>query len=146
MMTESPPAGDPVPGETRFSFGAVDGGGIGGEKVKAVGSVAVFAPLTTVTPVVAGTCGGVFAVIVVLVTNLTLLAAAKPKLTTALPETKLVPVIVTGVPPLDGPEVGVMEVTVAPLPGAVPAVVNDQTDGELAVAVRLAIVLETTFQ
>jgi hypothetical protein len=78
---------------------------------------------------------------VVLFTTTTLVAVAKPNDTTA-PAAKFVPVIVTGVPPLAAPLVGLTEVTVAPTVGAVPPVVKLQIG---PVEVRLAIVLETIF-
>jgi len=55
--------------------------------------------------------GGVVAVMVVLLTTVTPVAAVPPKATVA-PETKLVPVMVTLVPPVVGPEVGEIEETV----------------------------------
>jgi hypothetical protein len=64
---------------------------------------------TTVTPPAAWE--GVVAVIEVLLTTVTLVAAVPPKLTVA-PETKLVPVIVTPVPPPADPESGDTDVTV----------------------------------
>jgi hypothetical protein len=89
-------------------------------------------------------------VIVVGLTTTTLLAAASPKLTVA-PAAKLVPVIVTGVPPVEDPVAAPQvdpfgthtELTVAPAGGMVPPVVKVQY-GPLAV--RLAIVLETIIQ
>jgi len=60
---------------------------------------------------------GVVAVIVVLFTTVTLVAAALPKVTVA-PETKLVPVIVTEVPPLVDPVFGLTLVTVGAGKGA----------------------------
>ena len=57
------------------------------------------------------------AVIVVLFTTLTLVAAVKPILTLA-PETKPVPLIVTEVPPPVLPEFGVMPLTVGAGNGA----------------------------
>ena len=112
-------------------------------KVNALESVPVSpALLMTVTPVVPPACGGVVAVIVVLFTTTTLVAVAKPKLTVA-PAATFVPVIVTAVPPEEGPEVGVIELTVAPVPGVLAAVVNDQIG---PAAVRLATVFETIFQ
>ena len=54
-------------------------------------------------------CAGVVAVIVVLLTTTTLVAAVPPNVTVA-PDAKLVPLIVTGVPPLVVPEVGEIEV------------------------------------
>ena len=67
--------------------------------------------LLTVTLTAPAACAGVFAVIVVLLVTLTLRADEPPKLTVA-PETKLVPVRVTLVPPAVDPLVGVMLVTV----------------------------------
>src|SRR5207237_8138111 len=84
--------------------------------------------------------GGVVAVIVVLFTT-TLDAVATPKPTVA-PAAKLVPVIVTAVPPFASPVFGLTEVTVGPEVGAVPPVVKLQTG---PVAVTVAIVLETIF-
>ena len=116
MTTASPPAGEPVAGESRFNLGAIDT--TGAMKVNALESVPVSpALLMTVTPVVPPACGGVVAVIVVLFTTTTLVAVAKPKLTVA-PAATFVPVIVT-------------------------AVVNDQIG---PAAVRLAMVFETIFQ
>src|SRR6478672_13779540 len=54
---------------------------------------------------------GVTALIEVLLTNVTLLAASDPNCTVA-PETKFVPVRVTVVPPVIGPEVGDMDESV----------------------------------
>ena len=79
--------------------------------------------------------------IVVLFTTTTLDAVATPKPTVA-PAAKLVPVIVTAVPPFASPVFGLTEVTVGPEVGAVPPVVKLQTG---PVAVKLAIVLETIF-
>ena len=62
--------------------------------------------LVTTTLTAPAACAGVVAVRLVLLTKLTPVAAAPPKLTVA-PDTKLVPVMVTAVPP-----------TVEPLPGA----------------------------
>ena len=82
--------------------------------------------LVTVTFSVAAACGGVVAVIVVPFTTTVLVAVDWPKLAVA-PVAKLVPVIVTMVPPLTGPEMGLTAVTVAPGPGVVGVVVvNDQ--------------------
>ena len=54
---------------------------------------------------------GVVAVIEVLLTNLTLVAAVVPKVTVA-PEAKFVPVMVTDVPPLTDPKLGETDVNV----------------------------------
>ena len=69
-------------------------------------------PLTvTVTVAAPAVPAGVVAVMVVLLTTVTFVAAAEPKLTVA-PEAKLVPVIVTEVPPAIGPLFGATAVTV----------------------------------
>ncbi len=62
-------------------------------------------------------CAGVVAVIVVLLTTLTFVAAVKPILTLA-PATKPVPLIVTEVPPAVVPEFGEMPLTVGAGNGA----------------------------
>src|SRR5829696_7562850 len=67
--------------------------------------------LVTTTLTVPAACAGVVAVIEVELTTVTLVAAVPPKLTVA-PDEKLVPVIVTDVPPLVLPEVGEIAVTV----------------------------------
>ena len=87
------------------------------------------------------TWAGVTAVMVVLFTTTTLLAVAKPNVTTA-PAAKFVPVIVTGVPPLPSPVAGLTDDIVAPAVGAVPAVVKLQIG---PFADRFAMVLETIF-
>ena len=56
---------------------------------------------------------GVVAVIVVLFTTVTPVAAALPKLTVA-PDAKLAPVMVTAVPPATGPLLGLTLLTVGP--------------------------------
>ena len=69
-------------------------------------------PLTvTVTVTAPAVPAGVVAVMVVLFTTVTLVAAAEPKVTVA-PEAKLVPVIVTAVPPATGPLFGLTPLTV----------------------------------
>jgi hypothetical protein len=78
---------------------------------------------------------------VVLFFTTTLLAVATPNVTIA-PAANFVPVIVTAVPPLAPPVVGLMDETVAPTVGAVPPVVKLQIG---PVEIRLAIVLETIF-
>jgi len=65
----------------------------------------------TTTLTAPAACAGVTAVMVVLLVTLTLVAADPPIVTDA-PETKLVPVIVTEVPPVVGPDVGDMPETV----------------------------------
>src|SRR5215510_5852394 len=61
--------------------------------------------LVTVTVTAPAACAGVVAVICVPLTTTTLVAAVPPNVTVA-PETKFVPVIVTLVPPVAGPEFG----------------------------------------
>jgi hypothetical protein len=56
---------------------------------------------------------GVVAVMVVLFTTVTLVAAVPPIVTPA-PVAKLAPVMVTAVPPTAGPELGLMVVTAGP--------------------------------
>ena len=68
----------------------------------------VFVTTTLTAP---ATCAGVVAVIDVLPTTFTLVAAAPPRLTVA-PARKPVPVMVTEVPPAAGPAFGVIEPTV----------------------------------
>jgi hypothetical protein len=65
----------------------------------------------TVTVVAPAVPAGVTAVIEVLLTTTTLVAAALPKVTVA-PDAKLVPVIVTAVPPAGGPLFGATLLTV----------------------------------
>ena len=67
--------------------------------------------LVTVTVTAPALPGGVFAVMVVLFTTATFVAAAAPNATVA-PETKFVPVIVTAVPPAVVPLFGDTLVTV----------------------------------
>jgi hypothetical protein len=67
--------------------------------------------LVTVTVTAPAASAGVVAVIVVLLTTVTFVAAIEPNVTVA-PEAKLVPVIVTAVPPVVGPPFGLTLVTV----------------------------------
>ena len=67
--------------------------------------------VVTVTSTVPAVPAGAVAVIWVALLTVTLVAAFEPKLTEA-PLTKFVPVIVTMVPPVVGPAVGLMLVTV----------------------------------
>src|ERR1700682_6419533 len=67
--------------------------------------------LVTVTFTAPAACAGVLAVIVVLLTTLTPVAALPPTLTAA-PAAKFVPVIVTAVPPVVGPDAGATPLTV----------------------------------
>jgi hypothetical protein len=67
--------------------------------------------LVTVTVTAPAACAGVVAVIEVLLTTFTLVAADPPRVTVA-PARNPVPAIVTEVPPFAEPELGVIEVTV----------------------------------
>ena len=67
--------------------------------------------LVTVTVTAPALSAGVVAVMVVLFTTVTLVAALLPKVTVA-PAAKLVPVMVTAVPPEVDPLLGLMLVTV----------------------------------
>ena len=67
--------------------------------------------LLTTTFTAPAAWAGVVAVMEVLLTHVTLLAGVVPKVTVA-PDTKPVPVMVTAVPPLAGPELGEIAVTV----------------------------------
>ena len=67
--------------------------------------------LVTVTVTAPALPAGVVAVIVVLFTTTTLVAAAAPNVTVA-PVAKFVPVIVTAVPPVSAPLVGLILLTV----------------------------------
>jgi len=67
--------------------------------------------LVTTTSTVPAACVGVVAVIVLLLVTVTFVAVVPPNFTVA-PDRNLVPVIVTGVPPLAVPELGPMPVTV----------------------------------
>ena len=57
-------------------------------------------------------CAGVVALICVALTTLTPVATLPPTVTVAAPVSKFVPVIVIGVPPAVGPEVGLTPLTV----------------------------------
>jgi hypothetical protein len=96
----------------------------------------------TTTLTAPAACAGAVAVIEVLLTTVTLLAAVPPKLTVA-PATKFAPVTVTAVPPLLDPELGEIELTV----GAKPPVPLElgfkaticMTQGPLAPSVAVAL-------
>jgi hypothetical protein len=86
-------------------------------------------------------CAGVVAVIDVLLTTVTLLAAVPPKVTVA-PDTNSVPVIVTTVPPTVVPELGDTDVIVGatvPVPIAALKVAICITHGPLGFKVALAL-------
>jgi hypothetical protein len=105
MVTEVPPRLDPELGMTLVMVGA------GATYVKPFARVplCLFGFVTT-TLTAPAACGGVLAVIDVLLTTRTLVAAEVPNFNVA-PLTKPVPVMVTAVPPLVGPEVGLTAVT-----------------------------------
>ena len=86
----------------------------------------VFVTVTFTTP---AACAAVVAVIDELLTTVTFVAAAPPRFTVA-PARKFAPVMVTGVPPLAVPEVGLIEATLgAGAEVVVPSLVNFATDG-----------------
>ena len=72
----------------------------------------------TVTLTAPAACAGVVAVMLVLLTTFTLVAALPPTLTAA-PAAKFVPVIVTAVPPVVGPDTGATLLTVGAGAGTV---------------------------
>src|SRR5580704_2478324 len=101
-----PPIVEPDTGVTPVTMGA------GKLYVNAFDSVPLCPlGLVTVTLTLRAEPAGVVAVIVVLLTTLTLVAALLPKLTVA-PATKLVPLIVIAVPPVVVPDTGVTLITV----------------------------------
>jgi hypothetical protein len=105
MVIAVPPAVDPVLGETLVTVGA-------GAYVNPLARLALRPLLlVTVTAAVPALPAGVVAVMVVALTTVTLVAAVLPKVTVA-PAAKLVPVMVTAVPPASGPPLGEMLVTV----------------------------------
>ena len=95
--------------------------------------------LVTTTFTEPAVCAGVVTVRLVLLTKLTPIAAVPPKLTVA-PDTKLVPVMVTDVPPAFGPFAGAMPPTVGAGPVACAlkvAICMAQAPEEVSVAVAL---------
>jgi hypothetical protein len=100
-----PPAVDPLFGLTPVTVGA-------GAKVNPLARLPL-SPLLLVTVTVTAPAlpAGVVAVIDVLLTTTTFVAAAEPNVTVA-PVAKLVPVIVTDVPPANAPPFGDTLVTV----------------------------------
>ena len=104
IVTDVPPATDPLFGLTLLTVGATT-------YVYPFARLP-FTPLTvTVTVTAPNAPAGVVAVIVVLFTTATFVAAALPNFTVA-PETKFVPAIVTDVPPAVDPVFGETLVTV----------------------------------
>jgi hypothetical protein len=108
MVTAVAPLMVPLLGEIEVTVGA----GFAVEYVKALVSVALcISVFVTTTLTAPAAWAGVVAVIEVLLTIVTPVAAVPPTLTVA-PARKPVPVTVTAVPPLMFPELGVIEVTV----------------------------------
>ena len=107
MVTEVPPAVGPALGATELTVGT------GAIKVKwSAEDVAEVPPVVvTVTSTTAAACAGEVAVIWVAEATVKPEAAVVPKWTAVAP-VKLVPVMVTEVPPAVGPEVGATELTV----------------------------------
>jgi hypothetical protein len=104
IVTAVPPEVDPVFGDTLLTVGI-------GIYVYPFVRLPLRPLTVTVTVTAPALPAGVAAVIVVLFTNTTFVAAAVPNVTVA-PEAKLVPVIVTAVPPEVGPLFGATPVTV----------------------------------
>ena len=98
IVTLVPPAVDPLFGETLVTVGATT-------YVNPLARVPLRPLTVTVTVTAPAACAGVVAVIWVLLTTATLVAAVPP-IVTAAPETKFVPVIVTLVPPAVEPVFG----------------------------------------
>ena len=103
MVTAVPPAMGPLFGETLVTAG-------GAAYVNPLAKLPLWPLTVTVTVTGPALPAGVFAVIVVPLTTVTLLAATEPKVTVA-PEAKFVPVMVTEVPPAVGPLFGETLVT-----------------------------------
>ena len=105
IVTAVPPDVGPLLGDTLLTVG-------GATNVKPVARVPL-CPLefVTVTITAPAVPAGVVAVMLVLLTTTTFVAAVLPNVTVA-PEAKFVPVIVTAVPPVVGPVVGNTLVTV----------------------------------
>jgi hypothetical protein len=108
MVTTFPPSIGPLAGLTAVTVGADT---VWYVKWSADEVADVPAPVATVTSIVAALWAGAVAVIWVEEFTEKLVAAVTPKETAVTP-TKLVPVIVTVVPPPVGPEVGLTAVTV----------------------------------
>jgi hypothetical protein len=104
IVTEVPPAVDPLPGVTLLTVG-------GTTYVNALPKLPLCPPTVTVTVTAPALPAGVVAVIVVLFTTTTFVAAVAPNFTVA-PAAKFVPVIVTAVPPAGDPLFGLTLLTV----------------------------------
>jgi len=104
IVTAAPPAVEPLFGATLVTVGVTT-------YVNPVARLPLCPLTVTVTVTAPALPAGVVAVIVVAFTTATLVAAALPNVTVA-PVTKLVPVIVTAVPPAVDPLFGLTLLTV----------------------------------
>ena len=104
MVTEVPPAVEPLLGLTLVTVGVTT-------YVNPPVRLPLCPDCVTVTLTAPALLAGVVAVMVVLLTTVTLVAGAVPNVTVA-PEAKLVPVMVTAVPPAVEPLLGLTPVTV----------------------------------
>jgi hypothetical protein len=104
IVTAVPPAVDPLLGLTLLTVG-------GTTYVNALAKLPLCPLTVTVTVTAPALPAGVVAVMVVLFTTATLVAAVLPNVTVA-PVAKLVPVMVTAVPPAVGPLFGLTPLTV----------------------------------
>ena len=104
IVTAVPPATGPLFGLTFVTVGKT-------AYVNPLAKLPLCPFTVTVTVTAPAACAGVVAVIEVLLTTTTLLAAVPPNVTVA-PLAKFVPVIVTAVPPAAGPLLGDTPVTV----------------------------------
>ena len=117
IVTAVPPAVDPALGKIELTVGADP---LAVTYVyPPVGVALLPSAFWTTTSVAPAACGGVVAVIEVLLETVMFVAAAPPTVTCA-PEKKPVPVIVTAVPPAVGPEFGEMPVMVGGGPFPMP--------------------------
>jgi len=103
IVTDVPPVVGPLDGVTLVTVGC--------PYTKPPTKLPLWPPLVTVTVTGPPLPAGVIAVMVVLLTTVTLVAEALPNVTVA-PEAKLVPVIVTEVPPAVEPLFGLTPLTV----------------------------------
>ena len=102
----------PLPGVAAPIVGAPGTVDAAAEKVKSSAGVFALVPLAVVTSTSTTPApAGLVAVQVVVELQFTPVSATPPKLTVVPPMMKLLPVIVTTVPPLEGPLVGVIDVT-----------------------------------
>jgi hypothetical protein len=150
IVTEVPPAVDPVAGLTPVTVGGVT-------YVNPFVRLPLCAPTVTVTVTAPALPTGVVAVMLVLLTTTTFVAAALPNVTVA-PDAKFVPVIVTAVPPAVVPVFGLTLLTVGATTYVYPFVRLPLCDPKLVtvtvtapvlpvgvVAVMLVLLTTTTF-